>query len=276
MSVNFLWSSAKPTAVVPASGQRLRRQFRAIAMNPHRILDQFEAAWAKGRTPEVAEYVAQLPRKDCSSSVCELVKIDLERRWRAAQDRIPRYPLEYYLSLKTIFFNDAELVDLIGWEYAVRNRWGDCPTRTEMAHRFLRLLPALEVLLKQVADEIQWPRLALTANHQVLAEIALNGPVEVGRQREHDPAPFSVAEQPEFRRLIVADQNNSSISRSQLQIRLRTPRSVQLTNSSRKRAVAIYASDALDAGKTGVCELPVKIHLFEERFLYISTNPLMG
>lgn len=239
-------------------------------MNSHQILDRFEAAWAKDETPEVAEYIAQLSRNDSSPAIGELVKIDLERRWRSARDGVARRPLEHYLSLEQVSFSDAELVELIGWEYYVRNRWGDCPTRTELANRFPRCQPGLEAELQRIAAGISWPCLKLTVNHQTLSEIALSGPVQVGRQGEGDPAPVSLVQQPEGMRWIVAERGNLSLSRKQLQIRLQTPRSVQLTNSSRNRAVAICAGNILEAGATRNCQLPVRIHLSGDRFLQVG------
>lgn len=245
-------------------------------MQPDRILDLFEAEWAAGDVPRVPEYLALLRVKNDAATACELLKIDLERRWRHADARIPRWTLENYLQNSQLALSEPELMDLICWEYFVRNRWGDCPTRTEMGSRFSRLSPALDALLKLIAAEIPWPKLVLTMNHQVLSEIALDGPVEVGRQKEHDPAPFALVQQSEPMRLIVAAAKNPAISREQLRIRLKTPNSIQLINTSRNRAVAICACDALDAGKTRVYELPVRIHLFEEKFLHISIGPSLG
>jgi len=79
-----------------------------------------------------------------------------------------------------------------------------------------------------------------------------------------------------FIRLMVAEQNTPSISRAQLQIRLKTLSSVQLSNPSRNRAVAICGCEVLEAGETRDCELPVKIHLQKEMFLRVSTSPSMG
>lgn len=239
-------------------------------MNLHQILDQFEAAWAKEETPEVAEYIAHFSRNGYPSPIGELIKIDLERRWRSVQGGIQRLPLEYYLSLEPDSFSDAVLVELIGWEYLVRNRWGDCPTRTEIMQRFAKLAPQLDAPLKLIATEIPWPKLELTVNQQVLQKLALDGPVEIGRQRDDDPAPFSIVHRRDIKRMIVAVNDNSTISRTQLRIRLTTPCSVQLTNSSRNRALAICGGEAVNPDQTRSCELPVKVHLCGELFLQIS------
>lgn len=239
-------------------------------MNSYQILDQFEAAWARQEPPDAVEYVAQLLQNDSSSAISELVRIDLERRWRSARDGIARRPLEYYLSLEQVSFSGDELVEMIGWEYYVRNRWGDCPTRTETAYRFPQWQTVLEASLQRIAAEISWPRLKLTINYHALSEIALDGPVQVGRQRDGDPAPVSHIQESEVMRWIVAERDNSTISRKQLQIRLKTPSSVQLTNSSRNRAVVICAGDILEAGAARNCQLPVRIHLYGDRFLQVG------
>jgi serine/threonine protein kinase len=142
------------------------------------LLDQFEAAWRAGAAPNLADYLPSAgPFR--ARLVEELVKIDLEYRWRGlpessngigsdgAWSDAPR--LENYqaradeLGLALPFS-----LDLIGEEYWVRHRWGDRPDAAEYQQRFPDRADALTPLLARIhaelASEFQGDRPALAAN----------------------------------------------------------------------------------------------------------------
>lgn len=238
-------------------------------MKSQSVLDQFEAAWSSGAAPDLREFVDRCLKDGRRSSVQELCMIDLERRWRASDHTVPRNCVEQYLTLEQMNLDDSALLDLICWEYEVRNRWGDCPGRGEILVRFPQLRTRLEPALKTVAEKIAWPVVTITENTQVLAQRALDGPAEIGRQREAEPQPVSIVTQADGFRCIVAAVGNASISRSQLQIRLVALEQVQLRNCSSNRALAISGAEPLDAGMTRTLFLPVQIHLWDGYFLRI-------
>ena len=84
----------------------------------------------------------------------ELVKIDLECSWKQAaqrggsclEDYIKRYP-----ELGPV---DLLPLELIGWEYRVRHRWGDHPSHQEYLKRFPRGKADLPKILARIDAEL--------------------------------------------------------------------------------------------------------------------------
>lgn len=110
------------------------------------VLDRFDAAWRSATAPRIGNYI---PRDSAEHReiLVELIKIDLEYRWRqpresgespSVDDQLPPQPkLDAYASLFSVLGppNDWPL-DLIGEEYRVRQRWGDQPRHEEFTGRF--------------------------------------------------------------------------------------------------------------------------------------------
>jgi serine/threonine protein kinase len=112
------------------------------------LLEQFEGLWRRGTTSILADFLAKFPNDNASHSAQtralleELVKIDLEYRWRQLQETgaegVAAPPL-----LEDYAGQHAELgpaaafsQELIGEEYRVRQRWGDQPDHAEYVARF--------------------------------------------------------------------------------------------------------------------------------------------
>jgi serine/threonine protein kinase/Tfp pilus assembly protein PilF len=133
-----------------------------------RLVDDFEEAWQGGSVPFLSDF---LPPLSADGSVPderarrqlleELIKVDLEYRWRRARAMLestpvdtrseeaetrspanpgglPRRPLlEDYVARFSELGSLRELsVELIGEEYRVRRQWGDRPDHTEYLTRF--------------------------------------------------------------------------------------------------------------------------------------------
>lgn len=108
------------------------------------ILGDFEAAWKAGAAPRVEDFVTRppfhgpaVPGEQHSRLLVELVKVDLECRWRqgGAAGGGPR--LEDYLArFPELAADSPRRLELIGEEYRVRQRWGDRPAHAEYAARF--------------------------------------------------------------------------------------------------------------------------------------------
>jgi serine/threonine protein kinase len=113
-------------------------------------LRQFEDAWQSG-TPRIEDH---LPTDASRRSVLlELIKIDLEYRWRRP-DPASRIPLENY---KTRFpeLGTGIPVDLIGAEYLVRHWVGDRPSPAEYLKRFAGQAEAVRKELARLEREIK-------------------------------------------------------------------------------------------------------------------------
>lgn len=109
--------------------------------------DQIEAAWAKVTSPqgsvELLRFVPKPGTKYRLAVLEELVKTDLEQRWRRGQ----QIRVEYYLMrLPELGHNGRRLVRLLTEEYRVRHDYGDRPNVQEFCQRF----PSLAATLKPV------------------------------------------------------------------------------------------------------------------------------
>src|SRR5262249_21630910 len=106
------------------------------------LIDQFETDWQKGAPLSVRQFLHALDEigEDASSVdrgelARELVKIDLEYRWRwphesvllAANEEAPRLLTldDYAAECPELGAVERFPIDLIAEEYWVRHRWGD-------------------------------------------------------------------------------------------------------------------------------------------------------
>src|SRR5262245_39038127 len=101
--------------------------------DPEEVLYRFDQAWLSGVAPRIDEF---LPAEGAARRELleELVKIDLECRWRLAAPGEPRPRLEDYATRYPELLRPS--VGLIAEEYQVRRRWGDRPAHDEYAARF--------------------------------------------------------------------------------------------------------------------------------------------
>jgi WD40 repeat protein/serine/threonine protein kinase len=111
-----------------------------IAETPdlEQVLCDFDDAWRSGTAPCIEHFLPPGSAADPSQRehLHELIKIDLEYRWRqSVHGKAPL--LEQYLIQFPALGSVAELpLDLLGEEYRVRHRWGDRPPHAEYAARF--------------------------------------------------------------------------------------------------------------------------------------------
>jgi tRNA A-37 threonylcarbamoyl transferase component Bud32 len=133
--------------------------------DPERLIDRFEVAWQGGAVPAIGAFLPPERPGDGARRrelVQELVKIDLEYRWRrpnpdpAGCGSWPARPrLEDYVRRFPDLGPAERLpVGLIGEEYRVRQRWGDRPAHAEYARRFPRHGPAVPSLLTRIDAEL--------------------------------------------------------------------------------------------------------------------------
>jgi serine/threonine protein kinase len=123
------------------------------------LLDQFDQAWQEGAAPRIPDFLARLPSPTPSQRrqfLEELIKIDLEYRWRrrTASDVAPCRLEDYLTPYPDLGIADELSVELIGWEYLVRQRFGDQPTIADYALRFPRQGTALVAELEKVQAEL--------------------------------------------------------------------------------------------------------------------------
>lgn len=126
------------------------------------VLERFEVAWRAGAAPRIEDYLpsSRQPADDRFRSRClvELVKLDLEYRWRFKPTGCTPWTLEDYTArYPDLGPTDRLPVELIGEEYRVRQCWGDRPGHEPYLRKFARLGEALRAILRsmdrKIADE---------------------------------------------------------------------------------------------------------------------------
>lgn len=126
-------------------------------------LERFETAWLAGPPPDLAAFLPPRHEPGRRSLLEELIKIDLEYRWRrppmAAAASSPDLPAQPYLEdyVQRFFLSGPQeqpSVALIAEEYRVRQRWGDRPGKHEYLLRFPGRDAELEEALAAVDAEL--------------------------------------------------------------------------------------------------------------------------
>ncbi|OAI50287.1 hypothetical protein AYO44_05735 [Planctomycetaceae bacterium SCGC AG-212-F19] len=125
------------------------------------LLYQFDQAWQKGSPPTLETFVQALPAGGTQTRrqlIEELVKIDLECRWRLSrrgphQARATGAPrLENYTQRFPELGRPG--LELIGEEYRARQRWGDRPSHSEYLARFAHLGASLTDTLAKIDAQL--------------------------------------------------------------------------------------------------------------------------
>jgi eukaryotic-like serine/threonine-protein kinase len=150
------------------------------------LLFHFDQAWRSGTPPRIEDYLPRLKNPSESRKFLEdLVKIDLEYRWRQKLPGSGSSPTYYRLEDYVKHFPqlgplESLALDLIGEEYVVRSRWGDKPRQADYVRRFplhgARLLIELAKLDAELA-----------------ADLAGNGALSPGKSTPSEAAPTIVS-----------------------------------------------------------------------------------
>ena len=234
------------------------------------LLDDFESSWVtSGHPPNLRSILRKADSSARRALACELIEIDLERRWRT-EPRHRRTVGDYVMELPDVKFAEADLVPLLATEFVVRNLWGDCPQPSMIPLVGGCNREAVDAALDLARSQVPWPSVRFVSNGAVVLEAALDRPAAVGRQSAGDPAPVTNLQKPESQRLIIAPSADPTISRTQLQLKLATIDRVALTNASKNRSLAIQTRQALIPGETVEYPVPVVIPLGSGRAIAVG------
>ena len=242
-----------------------------ISDNEDELLESFESAWDAGETPDVFRFAERCPRESFGATVAELIQIDLERRWKSANAELKR-ELSKYLEVLPPGFTNDELLELVCWEYRIRNQWGDCISRKQVWQSHAYLGSSLIDRIDSLSKTMDWPSVAILINGQTILEVELDRDIEAGRQKSMEQMPWSLSSSPFVHRIILSEAGDPTLSRNQLAISRSSPGSVLVQNKSSNRAIALRGQGAIDSGESLVCQLPVFVHLGANRYLRICNS----
>lgn len=145
--------------------------FQAV-FDSEALLHAFEEAWQSGVPPSIASLLPQLPDAPAAQTCLEeLVKIDLEYRWKsrasATTHELPARPLleDYVRQYSSLGPLEELSLDLIGEEYRVRRLWGIRPEAETYLARFPTRAEALIPLLQAIDAELSAQFGATTLQH---------------------------------------------------------------------------------------------------------------
>jgi eukaryotic-like serine/threonine-protein kinase len=157
------------------------------AQAAEQALKQFDKAWRAGAAPRIEDFlqaagkaVNEADRKELWE---ELVAVDLEHRWRGGATAwlLEEYGRRYGQCAPA----QQPSVELVAWEYWLRQRWGDRPSHAEYAARFPHLGGDLPRRLAEIDAELASEfdpkaRNAARANHHAEPPAATARPGPAG------------------------------------------------------------------------------------------------
>lgn len=118
------------------------------------LVAPFDKAWQNGGAPRIEDHLPQAGDLRRAAALTELIKIDLERRWRNPRES-SRPRLEEYAARFPELGGGAGLsLELIAEEYWVRCLWGDKPSAGEYLARFAQHGVKLRERLARVDQEV--------------------------------------------------------------------------------------------------------------------------
>jgi WD40 repeat protein/tRNA A-37 threonylcarbamoyl transferase component Bud32 len=112
------------------------------------VIERFEESWQEHGEADVSDFVSDVPPGPARVELLgELIKVDLEYRWRRGE---PFHVESYAMRFPELGDRNTLPIDLIAEEMRVRRLLRRLPTLDELIHRF----PDRQAELQQFADEL--------------------------------------------------------------------------------------------------------------------------
>jgi hypothetical protein len=235
------------------------------------LFEAFESDWNHGNGPEIPSFLSRYCGPEILNVAAELIQIDMERRWRS-RSSIKRTELPNYLHELDLTFERVTMTTLIGWEFYVRNTWGDCIPRNAMLRRHPELSPDLAAAIDAASLQIAWPVIDVVRDGKVVLTASIDRPLRIGRQRDTDSSPWIIHTSDEYHHLVLGSANDPGISRNQLEITLSSLGTARFENTSTQRALAFSGGGVIAPGCCESMTIPAKIHLGNQ--LFLNLRPL--
>jgi hypothetical protein len=257
------------------------------------LCDEFETSWRAGQVPDIREFLASHESTSTFSDpiarrllLHELIKIDLDHRWRTAAQCQPCEHDRATMDGRTsdaetasaagsrclLIGNYVELipelgslndlpVELIAEEYRARHRWGDRPDHSIYSRRFMHLGETLRQALEQVDEELGTKKAGLELrvyeNQELVYRASFTGPIELGRQNAGESGPYSHSRAESGWRFVIARLDEDTMSRRHAHLEPLGDGRVRITNLSSNRSIILHDGTKLTPGDTRVVLSPV-------------------
>ena len=121
------------------------------------VYEKFESAWVETPYPNLRKYLTDHDEQARKTLLIELIQIDMERRWRAtetspADDTLPPCPsvADYVSAFPECGSVNDLPIEVLAFEFRVRNLWGNRPNVTEFVSQF----PSRREELQKLCDEV--------------------------------------------------------------------------------------------------------------------------
>lgn len=125
----------------------------ARTRDPETLLEEFDLLWRNGSPVRIETLLAKVAGAVRAKLLVELIKIELEYRWRKPGGYRPMLE-DYVVRFPELGPPGRLPADLIGEEYRVRQRWGDRPGHQEYGVRFSGHSLGLEQLLRRIDSDL--------------------------------------------------------------------------------------------------------------------------
>ncbi len=228
-----------------------------------KICDDFERLWARGDRPCIENFVATVDESNAELLV-ELMRVDLHYAWKTydpaggnaqptLEERLCRFPM---------LRRRERLIPLIVDEFRVRQKFGDAPDYPRFLLSYPEIAEELTPTLQQIAMELTRAKLIAYDKANNSFETAVDGPLEIGRQRSKEPAPMCrVKGQSSADRIVIADRGENTIGRQHIQLEVVAMNRILITARSQEAVTTVTGTGILKAGEQVTVSLPVLIRI---------------
>lgn len=204
------------------------------------LCDRFEAELQAGRRPDLAEFLVEIGNTEQEALLASLLEVELEyrRAWGerpAAEDYVNRFS-EFAEVVHSVFDGHAaEPVD---------------PTSKELS--------LLQLALANASGR-RIDRLRIYQRGKLVHTDLLGGPLELGRQRPDESAPFAATQGKHGDRLVIAPLEETTISRRHIYLAPEGDNDVLVTNLSQINPILFSNGGRLNADQTQTFCLPLEM-----------------
>ncbi len=156
-------------------------QHECSATDLEALFERFDCNWRASGPPDIDEYLRGLDPAQRRDALLELVRIDLEYRWKSGSPRTNHHPAvshdrgansgaigngasghsterwlleDYAARFPELGPLEAAPADLVAEEYLVRRKWGDAPSQDAYVARFGSRTELFEAL-RQIDTDLQ-------------------------------------------------------------------------------------------------------------------------